>query len=126
MAMEYTEEQLKCNVIVFQETGYKGCAIYRYIVEHKNVIPLEMFPGIFLSWKEERGIKKVVKLLVRKEYRSIVFDVRNVRDRFEVIDLEKECVKHEREKLITKVEEIFPSNILYPNNLGGGECGGVK
>ena len=74
--------------------------------------------------KEERGIKKIVKSLVKKEYRSIVFDVQNVRDRFEIIDLEKECVRHEREKLITKVEEIFPNDILYPNNLGGGECGG--
>lgn len=126
MIIEMGMDEIINKIIVFQEMGYEGDAIYRYIIEHKNAISVEIFPGIFLSLKEERGIKKIVKSLVRKEYRSILFDVQNVRDRFEVIDLEKECVKHEREKLITKVEKIFPDAISYPNNLGGGECGGCK
>lgn len=126
MNIEIGMDEIINKIIVFQEMGYNGRAIYRYIVEHENVIPVEIFPGIFLSLKEERGIKKIVKSLVKKEYRSIVFDVQNVRDRFEFIDLENECAKHEREELITKVEEISPNDILYPNNLGGGECGGCK
>ena len=66
MNIEIGMDEIINKIIVFQETGYNGRAIYRYIVEHENVIPVEIFPGIFLSLKEERGIKKIVKSLVKK------------------------------------------------------------
>lgn len=93
------------------------------ILVHKDMKPTEIFPGIFLSLKEERGLKNF-NLLTRKEYKSVIFDIQNVRDRFDVIDPKRRCDKHKQGETVTREEEIFPNDIIYPNNLGGGNCGG--
>lgn len=110
------------KTIVFQRKGYMGNKIYEYIVGHKGIMPIEIFPGIFLSLEEERRIEKIAKRFTKKDYRNVVFDVQNMRDRFEIIDSKDECGEFSSPKLITKVEEISPEKISYPNDLEGGEC----
>lgn len=118
MEMEIKENVIRNKTIVFQERGYTGYSICKYLDKHQNILPVEIFPGIFISLKEEHGI--------RKEDRTICFNVKNMRDRFLIIDVNNSQEGSMHKEIKMKEEEIYPSKISYPNNLGGGKCRGCE
>lgn len=126
MVIEIGLDELMGKDVIFQNKGYEGWAIWKYIVEHEDTLPAEIFPAIFISVRKESGIKKIFRLLAKGDCQTIVFNVMNVRDRFEIVDPQSEQSSRNGDfgKANTRIENISPDILQYPNDLGGGYCGG--
>lgn len=128
MTIEIRMDEIGKKIIAFQEKEYAGSEIRQHIVDHKGRMQkekeIEIFPGIFYSWKKEGGIKKVCKALLGMQHAIVVFDIRNARDRFEIFDGKNVCSQRKQGIPVASREKMYPSDILYPNKLGGGHCKG--
>lgn len=126
MKIKMSYDELIETTIIFQSKGYEGWKIWEFITDHKTSIPAEIFPGIFVSVEKESGIKKVFRFLANQSQEIIIFDVLNVRDRFLIVDSKSEQHLGENisESCMIKTESVLPNILQYPNNLGGGSCGG--
>lgn len=125
MILEIGMDELIKKVIVFQDKGYKGHYIRMYISKNMDRLPIEIFPGVFISLQEDKGIKKLFRVLEGQEYIHVNFEVINKRDRFEILSIEdKKTAKMGKCRTVT--EEIDLDIISYPDNLGGGKCGGCS
>lgn len=123
--MEIGMNELISKVIVFQDKGYKGYNIWIYISKNIDRLPLEIFPGIVISIHEDKGIKKFLRVLKGEEAIRVVFEIINKRDRFEILTLGDRATGT-MGKSRTVNEEIDLDIISYPDNLGGGKCGGCS
>ena len=123
--MEIGMDELINKVIVFQNKGYKGNNIRTYISKNMDGLPKEIFPGVLVLLQEDKGIKKIFRVLKGQEYRRVIFEVINKRDRFEIFSIDdKKTVKMGECRTVN--EEIDLDIISYPDNLGGGKCGGCS
>lgn len=105
--------------------GYKGHYIRMYISKNMDRLPIEIFPGVLISLQEDKGIKKLFRVLTGQEYIHVNFEVINKRDRFEILSIDdKKIGKMGKSRTVN--EEIDLDIISYPDNLGGGECGGCS
>lgn len=125
MVIEIGLDELMGKDVIFQNRGYEGWAIWKYIVEHEDTLPAEIFPAIFISVRKESGIKKIFRL-AKGDCQTVIFNVMNVRDRFEIVDHQSEQSSRDDYfgKTNTRIEHISPDILQYPNGLGGGYCGG--
>lgn len=123
--MEIGMNELISKVIVFQDKGYKGYNICTYISKNIDRLPLEIFPGIVISIHEDKGIKKFLRVLKGEETIRVVFEIINKRDRFKILTLGDRATGT-LGKSRTVNEEIDLDIISYPDNLGGGKCGGCS
>lgn len=123
--LEIGMDELINKVIVFQNKGYKGNNIRTYISKNRDRLPIEIFPGILISLQEDKGIKKIFRVLKGQEYIRVIFEVINKRDRFDILSIDDKATR-KMGKSRTVIEEIDLDIISYPDNLGGGKCGGCS
>lgn len=123
--MEIGMNELTNKVIVFQDKGYKGHNIWTYISKNIDRLPIEIFPGIVISIHKDKGIKNFLRVLKGEEAIRVVFEIINKRDRFEILTIGDRATGT-MGKSRTVNEEIDLDIISYPDNLGGGKCGGCS
>ena len=117
------KKELIKKIVVFQDKGYKGNLIFQYIFDPKKKLPVEIFPGIKAEILEDKWFRKFVRILLRKETTYVKFEILNKRDRFDFFEIEEENYSNITECRI-EYKWIELDDIVYPDNLGGGKCGG--
>lgn len=123
--MDINRSEINRKTFIFQNKKYSGDKINSYIEKHRDKSPLEIFPGITVSLKEENKFKKIIsRFLYGKDNTKLIFDVQNARDWFNVIDSKTPNDYSSSQKFETTTEYIHPNDVLYPNYLSEGKCHG--
>lgn len=117
---EYLKDEFLNSVIIFQRKGYEGVYVWFEVLDAMREGSVEIFPGIFATIRCRGLIERIFRNWREKE--CITFDVRNIRDRFEVISNSKSQLQQMPLETLYVVEEnVNPSEVEYPNALLGGK-----
>lgn len=121
--IDISKIELRKSYVIFQDKAYKGWGIiWNYFEFSDESGKREIFPGIYIESHEIRGIKRIVYKLQKREVIYYKIDNCNQRDRFEILAEISE--KHEKCTSNLEVSKLDIKKVEFPNNLGGGECGG--
>lgn len=119
--VEYLKSELLKSIVIYQHKGYEGFYVWDSVKNSTCIGSVELFPGIFATIRCRKIIERASRKWKEKE--CITFDIRNIRDRFEIIsnNNESEFQQVSREEIYEVEENVDPRNVEYPDALLGGK-----
>lgn len=109
----------------FQGNDYSLYEAQRLLGKKSTSKECEIFPGIYLKKRKNDFLRRIYYQLRHLRYYEIV--VENKKDHFDVREgPRKESEYHDETLTYKQLENIRPSEILWPEDLGGGKVKGCR
>lgn len=117
-------ENITDKYVYFQNYRIDGSVVLQFLKkDNKLGEEKEIFPGIFVSLYPNGMLAYLFNLIAGKNNQNVRIDVENHCDTFSIVD-KSHSMKNDTGDFSVRSGSINPRVVEYPNNLGGGLCGG--